>query len=35
MYAAGVRTQFVCEDHMNMIDTCDTCKNKDGTDESD
>jgi len=38
-----VRTQFVCKgcehyvykDHMSMIVTCDTCKNKDETDESD
>jgi len=38
-----VKTQFVCEecghyvckDHMSMIVTCDTCKNKDETDESD
>jgi hypothetical protein len=26
---------YVCKDHMRMIVTCDTCKNKDGTDESD
>jgi len=25
----------VCKDHMSMIVTCDTCKNKDETDESD
>ena len=38
-----VKTQFVCKgcghyickDHMSMIVTCDTCKNKDETDESD
>ena len=38
-----VKTQFVCKgcghyvckDHMSMIAICDTCKNKDGTDESD
>jgi hypothetical protein len=38
-----VRTQFVCrgcgyyvcEDHMSVSVTCDTCKNKDDTDESD
>jgi hypothetical protein len=45
MYAAGVEmwTQFVCKggghyvckDHMSMIVTCDACKNKDETDESD
>jgi len=37
-----VKKQFVCEgcghyvyiDHMSMIVTCDTCKNKDETDES-
>jgi len=37
-----VKTQFVCKgcgnyvckDHMSMIVTCDTCKNKDETDES-
>ena len=26
---------YVCKDHMSMIVTCDTCKNKDETDESD
>ena len=26
---------YVCKDHMSIIDTCDTCKNKDETDESD
>jgi hypothetical protein len=39
----NVKTQFVCrgcghcvcKDHMSMIVTCDTCKNKDETDESD
>jgi len=38
-----VKTQFVCKgcghyvckDHMSMAVTCDTCKNKDETDESD
>jgi len=30
-----VKTQFVCKDHMSVIVTCDTCKNKDETDESD
>jgi len=38
-----VKTQFVCKgcghyvckDHMGMIVTCDTCKNKDETYESD
>jgi hypothetical protein len=38
-----MRTQFVCKgcghyvckDHMCMIFTCDTCKNKDEYDESD
>jgi len=38
-----VKTQFVCKgcghcvykDHMSMIVTCDICKNKDETDESD
>jgi len=38
-----VKTQFVfkgcghyvCKDHMSMIVTCDTCTNKDETDESD
>ena len=38
-----VKTQFVCKgcghyvckDHMSMTVTCDTCKNKDETDESD
>jgi hypothetical protein len=38
-----VKTQFVCKgcghyvckDHMSMNVTCDTCKNKDQTDESD
>ena len=27
-----VKTQFVCKDHMSVIVTCDTCKNKDETD---
>jgi hypothetical protein len=26
---------YVCKDHMSMIVTGDTCKNKDETDESD
>jgi len=26
---------YVCNDHMSMIVTCNTCKNKDETDESD
>jgi len=26
---------YVCKDHTRMIVTCDTCKNKDETDESD
>jgi len=26
---------YVCRDHISMIVTCDTCKNKDETDESD
>jgi len=38
-----VKTQFVCKGcrhyvckgHMSMIVTCDACKNKDETDESD
>ena len=38
-----VKTQFVfkgcghyiCKDHRSMFVTCDTCKNKDETDESD
>jgi len=38
-----VKTQFVCKecehyvckDHMSMNVTCDTCRNKDETDESD
>jgi hypothetical protein len=40
--STGVRTHFVCKgcghyvckDHMSMIVTCDTCKNKDEIDES-
>jgi hypothetical protein len=30
-----VKTQYVCKDYMSMIVTCDNCKNKDETDESD
>jgi len=26
---------YVCKDHMSITVTCDTCKNKDETDESD
>jgi hypothetical protein len=26
---------YDCKDHMSMIVTCDTCKNKDESDESD
>jgi hypothetical protein len=41
--STDVKTQFVCKacgfyvckDHMSAIVTCDTCKNKDETDESD
>ena len=41
--SGDVKTQFVCKgcghyvckDHMSVIVTCDTCKNKDETDESD
>jgi len=29
------RGHYVCKDHKRMIVTCDTCKNKDETDESD
>jgi hypothetical protein len=40
--SGAVKTQFVftvcghyvCKDHMSMTVTCDTCKNKDETDES-
>jgi len=29
------RGHYVCKDHMSMIVTCDTCRNKDETEESD
>jgi len=34
-FVCKVCEHYVCKDHMSMIVTCDTCKNKDETDESD